>query len=60
MKIEKLNSARVLSEKEMAEFRGGAQPCKDGCKESCKVACSPGCRSGNKDGIIVVEEGITL
>ena len=50
----------MLSEKEMPEFRGGAQPCKDGCIESCKVACSPGWRPGNKDGIIVVEEGITL
>lgn len=56
MKIDKLNSARVLSEKEMAEFRGGAQPCKNGCRDGCINSCLPGCRSVNKDGVILLPE----
>lgn len=56
MKTHKLSTSRVLSEKEMAEFRGGAQPCKNGCRDGCINSCLPGCCSGNKDGVILLPE----
>ena len=45
-KYEDLSSARVLTELEMQEFRGGAKPCKEGCKDGCKTGCKESCRPG--------------
>lgn len=41
MNFPELKTARVLSEAEMLNFRGGAcSSCKSGCSSSCKGGCS--------------------
>lgn len=47
MNFPKLNSARILTESEMLEFRGGA--CSSGCKSGCSSSCKSGCSPGNKN-----------
>ena len=47
MKFPKLSSIKVLSEKEMSIFKGGAADC---CDSTCKPGCSPGCAPGGLKG----------
>ena len=50
MNFPSLKTARILSEEEMLEFRGGAcnSGCKSGCSSSCKTGCSPGNKNNNQ------------
>ena len=48
MKIDKLNTARVLTSEEMQAFKGGASECNQGCTKGCKNSCISGCISGDK------------
>ena len=50
MNFPKLNTARILTEKEILEFRGGlAEACGSGCKSGCSSSCKSGCSPGNKN-----------
>ena len=43
-----LKTSRLLSDEEMTELKGGADPCRKGCQHSCINGCSDSCTPGNK------------
>lgn len=49
MNFPKLNTARVLTQTEMLEFKGGLDACGGGCKSGCSSSCKSGCSPGNKN-----------
>ena len=48
-KFPELKTARLLSEEEMLELKGGADNCSQSCKNSC-VTCSTSCVTNRTGG----------